>query len=234
MIDEILLHDSLRGIKFANDPFGNYGVMEEKIWQVVYLYHYYTASDVSRFTGYAPSTVRSYNSKNRDKYDEAKEFFEIGFSKVPVEAVEVGVEEDPHAPMSLQATCAFSSVEIICSRALLQKAGADGEKAYLFRFFEDDEKTPVFSKIGTSTRDCYKRLKEEIRYYISKSGLDITRVEIVEIWNCGDTPAESYESFMRALLIKKYPNTWHKNDRFFGVSIPLETFVKLCRQYEEL
>ena len=162
------------------------------------------------------------------------EFFEIGFPEEPVEAVEVVVEEDLHAPMSIQATCAFSSVEIVCSRALLQKAGADGEKAYLFRFFKDDEKTPVFSKIGTSTRDCYKRLKEEIRYYIAKSGLDITRVEIVEIWNCGNTPAESYESFMRALLIKKYPNTWHKNDRFFGVSISLETFVKLCRQYEEL
>ena len=234
MINEIDLHENLRGIKFAHDPFGEYDKMRERIWQVVYLYRYYTASAVANFTGYAPSTVRSYNSKNREKYNEAKEFFEIGFPEEPVEAVEVVVEEDLHAPMSIQATCAFSSVEIVCSRALLQKAGADGEKAYLFRFFKDDEKTPVFSKIGTSTRDCYKRLKEEIRYYIAKSGLDITRVEIVEIWNCGNTPAESYESFMRALLIKKYPNTWHKNDRFFGVSISLETFVKLCRQYEEL
>jgi hypothetical protein len=36
---------------------------------------------------------------------------------------------------------------------------------------------------------------------------------------------------LRALLIAEFPNTWHKNDRFFGVDIPTERFNTICNQF---
>lgn len=109
----------------------------------------------------------------------------------------------------------------------------EGDKSYLFRFYEGDEEVPVFSKIGTTSRECFGRLKDEIRYY-NKHGFEIERVEICAIWRCDDAPAESYESFLRAMMIKHFPNTWRKNDRFFGVSIPVDLFKKMCEQYAGL
>lgn len=103
-----------------------------------------------------------------------------------------------------------------------------GEKTYLFKFYTDNE--IIFSKIGTTARNCLKRLKDEIRYY-TKRDFNITKVEICEIIDCQEMPAESFESYLRALLIKKFPNTWKKNDRFFGVNIPVEIFIKLCAEF---
>lgn len=106
-----------------------------------------------------------------------------------------------------------------------------GEKTYLFRFYNKEKL--IFSKIGTTTKTCQKRLKDEIRYYDNR-GFDIRKVEMCEIIDCGEVPAESYESYLRALLIKKFPNTWHKNDRFFGINIPIELFNKICMQYNTI
>lgn len=102
----------------------------------------------------------------------------------------------------------------------------DSEKCYLFKFYDETDQI-IFTKIGTTAKTCKIRLKQEIAYY-RKRDIDIVRVEISKIIQCGEMPAESYESYLRALLMKKYPNTWHKNDRFFGIDIPTETFEELC------
>ncbi len=108
-----------------------------------------------------------------------------------------------------------------------------GEKAYHFKFYENDTK-PVFDKIGTTTKSCMERLKQEIRYYNDKAGFDIRRVEICAIHDCGEEHAEGFESFMRSILMKRFPNTWKRNDRFFGTDIPPEEFNNLCAQYAAL
>jgi len=107
-----------------------------------------------------------------------------------------------------------------------------GEQCYLFKFF-DSKGNILFSKIGTTTRNCKKRLREEI-YYYTKHGLDVDDAFIEDVHCCGDTPAEAYESFMRAKFIKQFPNTWQRNDRFFGVDIPVTDFRKMCTLFSEL
>lgn len=105
------------------------------------------------------------------------------------------------------------------------------EKSYLFKFYEDTNIDPTFSKIGTSARTCFGRLKDEVRYYRDKNGFDITRVRVERIIDCGEMPAEAFESFCRSMFIKKYPGTWKKNDRFFGVDIDPKEFDKLWAMY---
>jgi len=111
-------------------------------------------------------------------------------------------------------------------------SNCSGEQCYLFKFY-DSVGNILFSKIGTTTRNCRKRLKEEI-YYYTKRGLDVNSAIIEEVFCCGDTPAEAYESFMRAKFIKQFPNTWHRNDRFFGVDIPVSDFNKMCNAFAVL
>lgn len=106
------------------------------------------------------------------------------------------------------------------------------EKIYLFKFFECGKTEPLFTKIGTTTRTCLKRVKEEISYYLKQ--FDLERVDVDAIHDCGDMPAESYESFLRAMFTKKYPNSWKRNDRFFGVDILPSEFSKACAKFAAL
>lgn len=209
--------------KFVNDPMETYVSAQEKHWQVVYLYQTMTAKDVAAVTGYAPSTVRNYYNKYRAELPVAIVFFEKG------NTTSTRRQTVKHNDRRIF----FGNTEINWLNETENKDTISGEKAYLFRFYEKGNSESVFSKIGTTAKSCLGRLKDEIRYY-NKAGLSIDKVEICEIWDCGEMPAESYESFMRALLIKRFPNTWKKNDRFFGVTIPTEIFVNLCQQYAEL
>lgn len=107
------------------------------------------------------------------------------------------------------------------------------EKGYLFWFEAENVVNNHFTKIGTSAKStCFERLRDEVKYY-NERGLGITKVIIKRIYNCGDTPAEGFESFCRAKFIKKYPGTYHKHDRFFGVEIPVEEYDKLWKMYSE-
>ena len=128
------------------------------------------------------------------------------------------------------ATILWGDIEIAFLNGTADKDNPHGEKTYFFKFYEDVNRPPVFDKIGTTTRSYLKRLKDEIRYY-NKAGFDIERVEVCEVIDCGDTPAEAYESILRAKLIKMFPGTWHKNDRFFGTDIPVDIFNKICADF---
>ena len=109
----------------------------------------------------------------------------------------------------------------------------NSQQCYLFKFFTDDEVMPIFSKIGTTGKSCNERLRDEIGEYREK-GFNILSVDIAKIYQCGDLPAEAFESFLRAYFIKDYPNTWRKNDRFFGADVDVDKFVKLCKMFSEL
>lgn len=106
------------------------------------------------------------------------------------------------------------------------------QKLYLIKFYEPGNDVPIFTKIGTSARTVRKRLMEEIRDYSPK--WDIARADVEAIIDCGEMPAESYESFLRALFIKKYPGKWIKNDRFVDTDIPAEVFNKACAKFTAL
>lgn len=97
------------------------------------------------------------------------------------------------------------------------------EQVYLMKFYDDRDEL-IFSKIGTTTRNVLTRAKEHVRYY-TNHGFEIGMVTIDSVEDCKQYPAEMVESFLRFAFIKQYPNTWKKNDRFFGVSIDLVDFI---------
>ena len=100
---------------------------------------------------------------------------------------------------------------------------------YLFKFHNPNNEL-ICSKVGTTTRLPEQRLKEELRYY-RNHGIEIENAEICSVIDCGDLPAEGAESYARAKYIKRYPTAFCKNDRFFGIDIPTNSFIKLIRNY---
>lgn len=104
---------------------------------------------------------------------------------------------------------------------------------YLFKFYDSDGKL-ICSKVGTTTRLPEERMREEIKsYQKSKDELvaSIDHAEICSVIDCGAIPAEGAESQTRALFIRKFPDTFKKNDRFMGVDIPTATFNRVVRTY---
>lgn len=104
-----------------------------------------------------------------------------------------------------------------------------GEQVYLFKFFNESDEI-LWTKIGTTTRNYLERCKREI-YDYNKAGHGVAKVIIENVLNCGDTPAEGFESQLRADFIKAFPSTFRKNDRFFNIDIPVETFNSICAKY---
>lgn len=101
------------------------------------------------------------------------------------------------------------------------------EKCYLFRFFDADNNL-VCSKVGTTTRDVKQRAKEELR---SKTYSNCTKIIVDRVYDCKNYPAEGLESRIRAEYIKKYPNSFKKNDRFIDTLFDLEEIDNIVRDY---
>lgn len=112
---------------------------------------------------------------------------------------------------------------------LKQELLAGKQLVYLFKFF-DEAHNLVCSKVGTTTQLIEARLKQEMRYYNSHN-MPVVSAEICSVIDCGDIPAEGAESFVRSYYIKKFPDKFHKNDRFFGADIPPRTFNKIVKYY---
>lgn len=100
---------------------------------------------------------------------------------------------------------------------------------YLFKFYDPDGKL-ICSKVGTTTRLPEQRLQEEIKYY-RKHGIPVDQTEICSVIDCGAIPCEGAESITRAAFIRKYPDAFCKNDRFFGVDISTITFNRIVKNY---
>ena len=82
-----------------------------------------------------------------------------------------------------------------------------------------------------TSKTCLERLKQEIKEYCED--YDIGCVEIHRIYDCGEYPAEGFESYVRAYLIKRYPQAFKKNDRFFSVQVEPDLIDRLWKQYCE-
>lgn len=100
---------------------------------------------------------------------------------------------------------------------------------YLYKFYDKDCKL-ICSKVGTTTRLPEQRLKEEIKYY-QNHGIEVADAKICSVIDCGAIPAEGAESVTRAYFIRRHPEAFCKNDRFFGVDIPTRTFNKVVAEY---
>ena len=116
----------------------------------------------------------------------------------------------------------------ITKKAKIALRGAK-QLCYLYKFYNSNNQL-ICSKVGTTTRLPEDRLKEEITYY-KKNNIPIETAKICSVIDCGELPAEGAESITRALFIRKYPNAFCKNDRFFGVDIPTQTFNKIVKEY---
>ena len=100
---------------------------------------------------------------------------------------------------------------------------------YLYKFYDSFGKL-ICSKVGTTTRLPEQRLKEEIKYY-QKHDIPVDHAEICSVIDCGAIPAEGAESITRAAFIRKHPEAFCKNDRFFGVDISTRAFNKIVNDY---
>lgn len=104
---------------------------------------------------------------------------------------------------------------------------------YLFKFYDSDGKL-VCSKVGTTTRLPEDRMREEIRdYRKSKDPIvaSIDHAEVCSVIDCGAIPCEGAESITRAAFIRKYPDTFKKNDRFMGVDLSTIAFNRIVKNY---
>lgn len=106
--------------------------------------------------------------------------------------------------------------------------GKGTKQCYLFKFY-DSNGNLLFSKIGTTERTIGVRLNEEINKYNKK--FDVYGVIIESVIDCKDIPPEGAESQLRAHFIKKYPNSYMKNDRFREVDIPVDEFNEIVNSY---
>lgn len=86
------------------------------------------------------------------------------------------------------------------------------ELYYIIRMFDADGNR-VYSKVGTTSKQTIEqRMKQHLKYY-AKEG--ITSIQIDKVYLC-DVEAEGFESWFRAVYIRKYKNTFKKNDRFLA------------------
>lgn len=121
----------------------------------------------------------------------------------------------------------FYHITKIVKKAIFGKR----ELVYLFKFYDENNEL-ICSKVGTTTRTPEQRINEEIRYY-QKRGIPVDRGEICSVIDCNGLPAEGAESQTRAYFIRRHPEAFYKNDRFFGVDIPTRTFNKVVKNYLE-
>ena len=105
---------------------------------------------------------------------------------------------------------------------------ADSEKFYLLEAY-DENKDLMFSKVGTTARPMQKRMAEHMQYYGKRLG--VTSIRVLRVWDCGNLPAECFESFFRAYYIKKYSKAFCKNDRFFNVRFDLKEADRLFSEW---
>lgn len=91
------------------------------------------------------------------------------------------------------------------------------QQFYLIRLFDNNGRL-VWSKIGTTARATYTRMREHMKYY-KKDG--IAKIVVDKVWNCEPYTAEMVESYFRSVYMKRWNNLFKKNDRFVGIEFDL-------------
>jgi hypothetical protein len=103
------------------------------------------------------------------------------------------------------------------------------QKCYLIEFFDKEGKT-VCSKVGTTIRTIQTRIREELNSETYKK-MGAVSCLIHRVYDCGSYPAEGLESFFRAKYIKKFPDSFCKNDRFIKQVFDLEEADRIYAEY---
>lgn len=170
-------------------------------------------SEIADITDYAECTVKRYVKKYEYLLEWAKEIFS-------------NIKERFVAYCSKRKTVFDNRIFVAENIDLLDNVK---EKCYLISFYDKDNNL-VCSKVGTTTREVIKRIKEELRSktYTSRG---CETVKINRVYDCKEVPAEGLESYFRALYIRDYPTKFNKNDRFFDVEFDLEQADKFVAEY---
>ena len=197
------------------NAYKKYDDTQTKYRQIVYLYNKKneTCDFIANLTGYAYSTVKNYIRKFAHLLEEACELFK--YSRKPKDSARETHFETPHG-----------TIDFECPNDL----GEDGEKFYLIRAF-NAEGVRLFSKVGTTIRSVLQRMKEHLSAYAK---LGIVRIVIDKVWDCGNLPAEGFESWFRAYYIRRWPEKFNKNDRFFDVDFDLDEAQEIFTKYVNL
>lgn len=98
-------------------------------------------------------------------------------------------------------------------------------QVYLIRIYGENN-TFLWSKVGTTTRETVKRMKDHIRNYDNAVKIYVDRV-----WDCGDIDPEGLESEFRAYFIRKHKGSFIKNDRFANVLFDLNEADQIAANY---
>lgn len=196
------------------NAYSQYDDCQTKYRQIVYLSEKRgeTYEFIADLTNYAVSTVRNYVRKFAHLLEEACEMFKHSRKK----KTQMQTVDRPEYP----------GIKFECPDI----TDKDSEKFYLIRAF-NAEGERVFSKVGTTIREMLIRMKEHLKAY---KDLGIVQIVVDRIWDCGNIPAEGYESWFRAWYIRKWPDKFSKNDRFFDVDFDLEEAQNIFTQYATL
>lgn len=105
--------------------------------------------------------------------------------------------------------------------------GKHVEQFYLIRLLDKDGEL-VYSKCGTTTVSTVERMKQHLKYYYDYG---VRSIEVLRLWNCNDIPAEGLESKFRSMYIRRYPDSFKKNDRFINVEFDLDEADRIVDDY---
>lgn len=185
---------------WAHSPYEK--TCEKPYHQIVYLRYveHLTPSEIERYTNYALSTIRSYMYKYADFLDEAKEYFT--FHEVPEHAL----IENPHKYFIYPEDNYF----------------------YLVKFYDENEKF-LTSKVGTTDRSLDARLRELFRSNTPYSKMNASYLVINKVYKCNGLN-EGVESYLKGLLIKKYPGT-HKGNDQFEIDLNWDEWDEIIKDY---
>ena len=103
------------------------------------------------------------------------------------------------------------------------------QKCYLIEFFNAENES-LCAKVGTTIRTVQERIREELNSKTYQA-MGAVRCVIHRVYDCGNIPAEGLESYFRAHYIKKYPDTFQKNDRFIRATFDLVEADKIVTEY---
>lgn len=181
--------------------------IDERRMQLIYLANdksenskHLNYEEIGDLVGYAPSTVRNYIWKFSHLLEEACK----KFCSVVKEIILGIVEKVP---------ILFAKGTKLC---------------YLFKFY-DGNGDLLFSKVGTTERTIKKRISEEINYY-NNHGIDVWGATIESVFDTGDLEPEGAQDYVKSYYIKKYRNTYIKNDRF-RCDLDVNEFNELISNY---
>lgn len=160
-----------------------------------------TPSQIAEYTCYALSTIRTYMYKYVSLLEEAKTYFQI----VREIAIHPRIE-NPHEYNLYTKDNYF----------------------YLVKFY-DKEENFLTAKVGTTDRSLSERLKEHFKTNSPYDQMGASYLIIDKVYKCNGLN-KGLESYLKGLLMKKYPNTHRGNDQF-AIDLDWQEWDRVIKDY---